>query len=106
MTFGQLLHRTWKKINDNEILTRASAVSFYAMLALVPMLGLIFAILVQFLPDLTNPDNPTPGIGNLTVTQLESSLRQALPAEGYKVVSEQITRLQKDPRSASCRPAC
>ena len=67
LTFRQLLARTWKKINENEILTRASAVSFYAMLALVPMLALILAILVQFLPDLSRQGGTSTGIGNMTV---------------------------------------
>lgn len=97
LSFRELLARTWNKINDNEILTRASAVSFYAMIALVPMLGLLLAILVQFLPDLTQPGDHGRGPGKMTVAQLESSLRQMLPEEGYKVVSEQISRLQKSP---------
>jgi membrane protein len=97
LTFRQLLMRTWRKINENEILTRASAVSFYAMLALVPMLALILAVLIHFLPDLSQPGGTSVGIGNMTVAQLEASLRQVLPEEGYKVVAEQIARMQKNP---------
>jgi membrane protein len=89
--------RTWTKLNENEILTRASAVSFYAMLALVPLLAIILTALVQLLPDITGAGGKTVGIGNITVNQLQETLRQALPEEGFKVVQEQIKRIQKDP---------
>ena len=39
LSVRELASRTWKKILENEIMTRAAAVSFYAMLALVPFLG-------------------------------------------------------------------
>ncbi len=53
LTVRELAVRTWKKINEHEILTRAAAVAFYAMLALVPFLALILTLTVQLLPDIT-----------------------------------------------------
>lgn len=97
LTFRELLIRTWKKVVANEILTRASAVSFYAMLALVPMIALFLTVLVLLLPDLSGTTGRTVGLGNMTVTRLEGTLKTALPEEGYKVVSEQIARMQKNP---------
>ena len=97
LSLRQLLVRTWKKVDDNEILTRAAAVSFYAMLALVPMIALLLTVLVQLLPDLSGTTGRTIGVGNMTVEGLEAGLRTALPAEGYKVVAEQIARMQKEP---------
>jgi len=96
LTFRQLLVRTWKMVDDHEIFTRASAVSFYAMLALVPMLALILAVTVQLLPDLTGRAGYAAGAGNLTVGQLEEALKAALPKEAFSVVMDQIERLQKD----------
>src|SRR3954447_19761633 len=89
--------RTWTKLNENEILTRAAAVSFYAMLALVPLLALILTASVQLLPDLTGTTGKSVGVGNIDVDQLQAMLRKALPEEGSKVVEDQIKRLQKDP---------
>jgi membrane protein len=102
MTLGglsvrELAHRTWTKINDHEILTRASAVAFYAMLALVPFLALILTLTVQLLPDITGRSGNTVGVGNLTVDQLSETLRAAFPPEAYKVVEAQIERMQKQP---------
>src|SRR5262249_5299178 len=54
--------RTWAKVNENEIMTRAAAVSFYAMLALIPFLALVLTLSVQLLPDLTGLTGKTSGI--------------------------------------------
>jgi membrane protein len=97
LTFRQLLVRTWKMVDSHEILTRASAVSFYAMLALVPMLALILTVTAQLLPDITGQTGKNVGLGNITVTQLKDTMRRTLPEEGYKVVAEQIKRMQKEP---------
>ena len=49
----QLAVRTWTMVNEREIMTRAAGVAFYAMLAFVPLLGLILTVVVQLLPDPT-----------------------------------------------------
>ncbi len=88
--------RTWKRINEHEIMTRAAAVSFYAMLALVPFLALVITVSVQLLPDITHSTGEK-GIGNMTAGQLDHMLRQAFPDESYKIVHDQIVHLQ-DPK--------
>ena len=97
LTLRQFLVRTWNKVEENEILTRASAVSFYAMIALVPLLALLLTVVVWLLPDLSDASGKVVGFGHLTVDQLRSSLRQALPQEGYNVVADQIARMQASP---------
>jgi membrane protein len=97
LSVRELAIRTWRKMNENEIMTRAAAVAFYAMLALVPFLGLVITLTAQLLPDLTGKaENPT-GIGHLTVREMESTLRALLPAEAYDVFEVQIKRLQEQP---------
>ena len=96
LTIRELAVRTWRKINDNEIMTRASAVSFYAMLAVVPFLALFLTLAVQLLPDLTGSKGDR-GVGNLTVTQLESTVKELVPREAYELVIDQIARIQKQP---------
>ncbi len=93
----EVVSRTWKKLNEHEILTRASAISFYAMLAFVPLLALILTVLVQLLPDLSGLTGRTTGLANLTVDQFRATLREALPQEAYGVVEDQIKRMQKEP---------
>lgn len=97
LSVRELLTRTWKKVNDNEILTRAAAVSFYAMLAMVPMIAILLTVLVQLLPDITGTTGRTVGLGNMSVESLQGTLRNVLPDEGYKVVADQIARMQKSP---------
>src|SRR5207249_4273658 len=86
--------RTWDAINEHEISTRAAAVSFYAMLALVPFLALVLTLTARVLPDITGLTGRTTGIGNLTTQELRSTLKEFLPAEGYGVFEDQIARLQ------------
>jgi len=97
LTVRQLARRTWEKINENEIMTRAAAVAFYAMMALVPFLGLVITLAAQLLPDLTGKSNRAEGIGNLTVSEMERTLKMVLPNEAYGVFEDQIRRLQEHP---------
>ena len=98
LTVRQLLERTWTQANTHEITTRAAAVSFYAMLALVPFLGLVLTLTAQLLPDVTGLGGKTVGIGNLTTEELRATLRATIPPEAYKVVEDQVARLQNQTR--------
>jgi membrane protein len=94
LSVRELFVRTWARVNENEIMTRAAAVSFYTMLALVPFLGLVLTLTAYVLPDITGLTGHRTGIGNLTTEQLRGTLRSFLPAEAYAVFADQIARLQ------------
>ncbi|WP_406697294.1 YihY/virulence factor BrkB family protein [Singulisphaera sp. Ch08] len=96
LSVRELIVRTWGKIQEHEILTRAAAVAFYAMLALVPFLGLVLTLVVQLLPDLTGRTGNTVGVANLTVEKLDSTLMTMFPKEAYGVIKDQIVRIQAD----------
>src|SRR4051794_18535195 len=85
LTVRELVLRTWKKMQEHEILTRAAAVSFYAMLALVPFLALVLTLMIQLLPDVSGRSGNSLGIGNMTVTELRQTLRMLFPPEAYDV---------------------
>jgi membrane protein len=90
----ELTVRTWKAVNDHEVMTRAAAVAFYAMLALVPFLALVLTFTAWVLPDITGLTGRSTGIANLTTEQLRATLKSFLPGEGYGVFADQIARLQ------------
>jgi membrane protein len=96
LTVRELATRSWVLMVKNEILTRASAVAFYAMLALVPFLGLLLTIAVQLLPDLTGMTGER-GAGNMTVEELQSTLKGVLAPEAFGVVEQTIKEIQKKP---------
>jgi membrane protein len=96
LSVRELAVRTWRRIQDHELMTRAAAISFYAMLAFVPFLALVITLAVQALPDLTGRSAEA-GMGDLTVGRFENVLKTSLPAEGYKIVHDQIARIQEDP---------
>lgn len=97
LSLKQLTYRTYRAIIDNEIQTRAAGVAFYAMLALVPFIGLILFMTVQLLPDLTGRMASADGIGHKTVTQFRQTLEQVLPPEAAGEIEDQIARLQTEP---------
>ena len=97
LTPRELLVRTYRSIDEHEVQTRAAAVAFYAMLALVPFLGLILFLAVQLLPDMTGAKGQGKGIGDMTVEQFQSTLATALPPEASAEFEEQIKRLQSQP---------
>ncbi len=97
LSVTELLVRTWRAMDAHEVQTRAAAVSFYAMLALVPFLGLVLTFAVQLLPDLTNQSAQGNGIGHQTVEQFRATLERTLPTEASAEIEQQISRLQSQP---------
>ncbi len=97
LTTRELAVRTWQKIDENEIQTRAAGIAFYAMLALVPFIGLILTLAVQLLPDLTGSAGKKGGIGDEAVQQFRATLQQALPKEASAEIEGQIASIQSKP---------
>jgi len=67
------------------------------MLATVPFLALVLVGVVLRLPDLSGAGRRTTGLGNLTVDQLDATLRSLFPNEAYVLVRDQIARIQGEP---------
>src|SRR4051794_36759495 len=75
----------------------ASAIAFYALFATVPLVALFLVVTVLRLPDLTGAGGRGPGLGDLTVDQLDATLRSLFPYEAYVLVRDQIARIQSEP---------
>ncbi len=84
----------WREIVDHEILTRSSAISFYAMLAFVPLIAVMFAVSIEIFQQWQLLNIQVDGVQHQTIATLEHSLRLVIPEEGYKVVVEQIERME------------
>ena len=97
LSFRELATRAYYAIDENEIQTRAAGVAFYAMLALVPFIGLILFLAVQLVPDLTGRTSTGHAIGDKTVSQFQTTLTQILPKEAAGEIEEQVRRLQEQP---------
>ena len=97
LTLRELAVKTWRAMDDHEIQTRAAAISFYAMLAMVPFIGLVLALAVQLLPDLTGASEKAKGLGNMTVDQFSTILEQTLPKEASGEIKDQIANIQRNP---------
>lgn len=98
----KVLARTWARIEEHELFTRAAAVAFYALAALVPFLGLILLVVARLLPDLSGlyPGAAGLGVGDLTVEELREFVRATFPAEASGIVEREIARLQALPSAS------
>jgi membrane protein len=76
----ELAVRTWHAIDRHETLDRAAAVAFYAMLALVPLLG--FTLAIAF------------GAATGVAEQIDDLARRFLPAEAQTLVRDQVHKVQ------------
>ena len=93
LSVREAAERTWTKINEHEILTRAAAITFYAIAALVPFLALVLTLTAYFLPWIA----PGAGKGGTGVVGPADPLRDLLPADAASIVSREIQRLQEGP---------
>src|SRR5262249_49952487 len=97
LTFREAAIRTWKEIGEHEILTRAAAIAFYTIAAMVPFLALVITLTAWFLPLATwilplgaggsgpSRDNPLTPLGDL------------LPTDAASVLGRELARLQESP---------
>jgi membrane protein len=97
LSVRELAVRTWTKVNENEIMTRAAAVAFYAMMALVPFLAVLLTLTIALLPDLKGPSGARIAFANMTVGELRETLHSFLPSEASSVIEAQVTRIQQQP---------
>lgn len=89
-----VLRRTWSDVLKNELLTRASAIAFTAMMTAVPFLALVLTLAALLLPDQTGSGT---GIGRDLVHHIEQILGTVLPAQATQIIEDQIVRLQERP---------
>ena len=93
LTPKEVVLRTWAKIGEHEILTRAAAISFYAIAALVPFLALTITLTAWFLPWIGS--NPA-GEPSAASTAL-APLHDLLPADAASIVDRELASLQQKP---------
>ena len=91
LTPKEVAIRTWAKIGEHEILTRAAAISFYAIAALVPFLALTITLTAWFLPWIGS--NPS-AEGSAASTAL-APLHDLLPADAASLVDRELASLQQ-----------
>ena len=79
--------RTWNRINEHAILTRAAAVSFYAIAALVPFMALVIALCAHWLPGIERELGGEPTLDPL------GPLRELMPADAASFLTRELGRL-------------
>jgi membrane protein len=95
LSVREAAERTWTRINDHEILTRAAAISFYAIAALVPFMALVISVTAQSLPWIMSKIGLHSGTDGTDATEL---LRGLLPPDALSLIAGELKRLRDQPQ--------
>ncbi len=95
LTIREAARRTWQQIIEHEILTRAAAITFYAIADLVPFLALVITLTAYCLPWIPRVagDDRSASVGPL------EPLRNLIPDDAVSIVARELRRLQDQPSS-------
>jgi membrane protein len=93
LTVREAARRTWKQINDHEILTRAAAITFYAIADLVPFLALVITLTAYCLPWVPS----AAGSETSAFAGPIEPLRNLIPDDAVSIVARELRRLQEQP---------
>lgn len=95
----QIIAGSLERARHIELPTLAAAVSYYSMLASIPLLAVLLTLATRLLPRLNPLDQSAEGIGigQLTGQQLKESLAMLLPPQAAQILSQEIGRIQQDP---------
>jgi membrane protein len=93
LSIREVARRTSGRINEHEILTRAAAITFYAIAALVPFLALVITLTAYLLPP---PVRRAVGGTGQPAGPMDE-LVKLLPPDAASVVAREIEELQKRP---------
>ena len=84
LTLREALRRTWTKLIEYELITRAAAITFYALAALVPFLGLVTMLSAHVLPLISSERN----------VDVDGLLNTFLPPEAAKLLADQMASIR------------
>jgi len=92
LTIREVTVQTWRRMDDQAIMTRAAAITFYGMAALVPFMGLVIALSAHGLPYFERIVS--------TRVQLEpvDPVETLLPNDAVSLVKHELNRIQAEPR--------
>src|SRR6185437_15510304 len=93
LSLREVAVRTWGRFNEHEVFTRAAAITFYAIAALVPFLALVITLTAYLLP----PPVRQAVSGTARPAGPMDELLAVLPSDAASVVAREIAELQKRP---------
>ena len=92
LTIRETVLRTWRSVNSEAIMTRAAAITFYGMAALVPFMGLVIALLAHGLPWLRRAAS-----GDLQIDPMTDPLDWLMPVQAGSLIERELNRLRAEP---------
>lgn len=87
--------RVFKYLQRANVPLLAASVSYFAMLASIPLLAVVLTISAKLLPDMHFAN--AVGLGSVTTAELQNSLARLLPFEATTLIRKEIGRIQSEP---------
>lgn len=80
LSFRELMLRTYRTMDDHDTLNQAAVIAYFAMLSLVPMLGLVLTFAL--------------GARTGVAVQIDALSHRLMPMGAYQIVENQIDKIQ------------
>jgi membrane protein len=90
LTIRELIAETWRRINDEAVMTRAAAITFYGIAALVPFMGLLIVLSAKALPFFERASS-----GTLDLEPI-ASVDVLLPADAGSLLRLELSRIRAE----------
>lgn len=87
--------RVLKHVQRAKVPLLSASVSYYAMLASIPLLAVVLTLSAQMLPDMQHAQST--GLGRVTTAELQNSLARLLPYEATTLIRNEVARIQSQP---------
>lgn len=93
VSLSSLTKRTIAKVIKYDIGTHAAAISFYSMLASVPLMVVVITLFTQVMPPGTAALTDGEKEKSIAILQFKRNVRRILPAQAYDLFDEQVARV-------------
>lgn len=93
----ELAHRVYRRMGEHELMTRAAAISYYALSALVPFLGVVLTVLATLLPRVYFIGGSEDGATSTAITEFSGMTGDFLPQQASELIASQVARIQEQP---------
>ena len=93
LTIGELVSRTWRKFTEHDIATKAAAVAFYSMIAMVPLLAVVLTAFTHLTSHLGEWATRQAAGRSAALDLFSEAIGKLMPVSAYEIVETEIVRL-------------
>ena len=97
LTVGALSRRVWVRAREIDFFTRAAAAAYYALIALVPFLGVVVSLAANVMPLTRVNSHSSVTVTRESLTGTQDLIERLVPAEAVPMIDLELARLREAP---------